>query len=166
MTVNQVVKALSSGSTTMKELRKEYSRLRSIAQKRIGRIEKSAIPFTKGARPYFSKLINIVTERDFVREYAELSRFIESPSSTAKGRRERRDKTIDTLQKRGFNVDKSNYMQFLNFIEWFKHSEYSAKYDSNSDIVQEVFDMASVTAGSREWKKLFKALEKEGWGAD
>lgn len=166
MTVNQVVKALSSGSTTMKELRKEYSRMRSIAQKRIGRIEKSAIPFTKGARPYFSKLSNIVTERDLVREYAELSRFIESPSSTAKGRREQRDKTIDTLQKRGFDVDKNNYMQFLNFIEWFKHSEYSAKYDSNSDIVQEVFDMASMTAGSREWKKLFNALEKEGWGAE
>lgn len=166
MTVNQVVKMLSSGDVTMKELRKEYSRMRSIAQKRIGRIEKSAIPFTKGARPYFSKLSNIVTERDLVREYAELSRFIESPSTTAKGRREQRDKTIDTLQKRGFDVDKNNYMQFLNFIEWFKHSEYSAKYDSNSDIVQEVFDMASVTAGSREWKKLFKALEKEGWGAE
>ena len=166
MTVNQVVKALSSGSVTMKELRKEYSRLRSIAQKRIGRIEKSAIPFTKGARPYFSKLTNIVTERDLVREYAELSRFIESPSSTAKGRREQREKTIDTLQKRGFDVDKSNYMQFLNFMEWFKHSEYAAKYDSNSDIVQEVFDMASMKAGSREWKKLFKALEKEGWEAE
>lgn len=166
MTVNQVVKALSSGDVTMKELRKEYSRLRSIAQKRIGRIEKSAIPFTKGARPYFSKLSNIVTERDLVREYAELSRFIESPSSTAKGRRETREKTIDTLQKRGFNVNNNNYMQFLNFIEWFKHSEYAAKYDSNADIVQEVFDMASTEAGSCEWKKLFKALEKEGWGAE
>lgn len=163
MTVNQVVKALSSGDVTMKELRKEYSRLRSIAQKRIGRIEKSAIPFTKGARPYFSKLTNIVTERDLVREYAELSRFIESKSSTAKGRREQREKTIDTLQKRGFDVDKNNYMQFLNFMEWFKHSEYAAKYDSNSDIVQEVFDTASMKAGSREWKKLFKALVKEGW---
>lgn len=166
MTVNQVVKALSSGDVTMKELRKEYSRLRSIAQKRIGRIEKSAIPFTKGARPYFSKLKNILTERDLVREYAELSRFIESPSSTARGRQQQRDKTIDTLQKRGFDVDKNNYMQFLNFIEWFKNSEFSAKYDSNSDIVQEVFDMASMKAGSREWKKLFKELEKEGWGAE
>ena len=48
MTVNQVVKALSSGDVTMKELRKEYSRMRSIAQKRIGRIEKSAIHLPRG----------------------------------------------------------------------------------------------------------------------
>lgn len=166
MTVNQVVKALSSGSTTMKELRKEYSRMRSIAQKRIGRIEKSAIPFTKGSRPYFSKLVNIVTERAFVREYAALTQFLESKASTAKGRRDTREKTIKTLQERGFNVNNGNYMKFIEFMEWFRHSEYAAKYDSNADIVQEVFDMASVEAGSREWKKLFKALEKEGWGAE
>lgn len=155
-TVNTIGKEIAKGTITEKELRQQYAKLRSVATKRIQRIEKSDIPFIKGHAPFFMKTKDIVTLQALVRELADIERFLESPSSTRKGRVEQRRKTLDTLKKRGFDVEEKDYLRFINFMEWFKNSEYSAKYDSNADIVQDVFDSASPRAGAKAWKRLFE----------
>lgn len=151
--VNQLGKALISGAVTEKELRAEYSRLRSIAQKRVARTQKSDIPYLPGNVPYFTKLRNITTTQELVRELSQLERFIESPRSTRAGRVAIREKTLATLSAHGIEVNKSDYNKWVAFMEWFKNSEYAAKYDSNSDEVMEIFEEG---ASARQWERMFK----------
>ena len=160
-------KSVAKGKTDIKYLRKEYTRMRDIAQKRIKRIEKSAIPFTAGHRPAFSTLKEYgkvgkdFKEEYFLRAYVVLSRFIIDPTSTAEGRARQRDNSIETLRKHGIDfVNTENYMQWVVFISWFTDSGYALIYDSDEQTVEDIFKMAP-NAGPEEWERLFKEYTEQ-----
>lgn len=162
---NQIVGMLNTGNLQEKELRKAYSQLRDIAEKRIKRVSTKEVTKEFGTVDmydedgvYFRKIKNISTTSELVRELADMTRFLRSKRSTVTGLRKQREQTIWQGKKLGFNINEKNYLDFIKFMKWFKSSEYSKKYDSDSEEVQAVFNSEAATEA--DWKKLFKKYAK------
>jgi len=146
VSVNKLMRQISTGKLTYEDVLKEYGKMRETAMSRIRRIVKSDIPFYTAERPQFSTVRQIKDMRSLVREYVDLARWMASPYSTVSGRKNTRKEAIETLHKHGYDwVNISNYLQFVEFMQWFKASEYSAKYDSNADIIENVAEEVAST---------------------
>lgn len=160
---NQIVGMLNTGNLQEKELRRAYSQLRDIAEKRIKRVSTEEVTKEFGTVDlydengvYFRKIKNIATTSELVRELADMTRFLRSKRSTVTGLRKQKEQTIWQGEKLGFNIDEDNYLDFIKFMKWFKSSEYAKKYDSDSEEVQEVFNSGATTV--KDWKELFQAF--------
>lgn len=127
----------------VRELRKEYTRLRKIAQKRLERFvgtewERSEV-FKKNYGQY-PKLADIPSEARLRYELASLARFINAETSSVSGLREQRRKTIEALRDKGYTfVNKKNYWQFGEFMDYYKTSKLNQIYDSEAAL--NVFQM-------------------------
>lgn len=127
----------------VKELRKEYTRLRKIAQKRLERFvgtewERSEV-FKKNYGQY-PKLADIPSESRLRYELAALARFINAETSSVSGLRQQRAKTIEALRDKGYTfVNKNNYWQFGEFMDYYKTSKLNQIYDSEAALT--VFQM-------------------------
>lgn len=159
LTYNQLVTALSKGEITEKELRRQYTVYSNLANAQIKRIEKSDVPFYTD-KPFFMKSRNIVTTRALLHEIASLNKFTSSKNYTLSGRRATREKTLNTLRERyGISLSGDEYGRFIRFMEWFKNTELAVKYDSDADIVVDVFE-ATEGASPTQWEKLFSMFEQ------
>ena len=158
MSYTELGKAVVHGSYSLKQLRNAYTQMRDIAQKRIGRLNKpgNVKQFGKPDDTYFRKTKDIVTSSDLLREIRDVSKFLTNKGSTIKGLKERRDFTINKMKELGFDVKKADYPDIQNFMKWFKASEYSKKYDSDSPEVVEVFNTEK--ASPEDWRKAFNAI--------
>ena len=94
-----------------------------------------------------------VTMPYLVEEISDLIRFASSARYTITERREIRDKALATLAKHGIVLDKADWMKWVNFMQWFKSTEYAALYDSDSDVVMDVFEQGST---AEEWERAFR----------
>ena len=150
---NNLVAAVERGEVSVKEIRSAYSRLRTRINRQVKAIAKSDVGFSRGEMYYFRKARDLVTTRDVLHEVADAIRFANSARYTIRGRREIRDKAIETLQARGVNVTAATWWEWIDFITWFKSSAYSALYDSDSSVVQEVFEEGS---NPQEWERMFR----------
>ena len=117
-----------------RELRKEYSRLRSIARKRLERLEKSEFATTSIVdinKGKFRPLSAIRTEGQLRYLLSDLARFIVSPQSTIRGQRARVKQTVRTLQERGYTfVTPGNFHKFTQFMDEMRRQKLDRLYDS------------------------------------
>lgn len=159
---------LETGAITEKDLRSEYTRMRSIVTKRIARIQKSKedIGFLPGKTPSFEKLSNITDIDALAHEFYNLSRFYMAKSGTVKGRIEQRKLAVEALHGQGLTfVTIENYRLWREFYAWFKASEFADFYDSTSKAFEEVFKMGG--AGPKDWEAHFEAyMRAEGRGEE
>ena len=114
--------ALSSGEWTDAEIRREYSRLRDIAQKRLQRLarnEPGSYAYKKNVGQY-PVLKDVGTEG--ARELLpRLARFIGAKTGTVQGIREQRNKALETLREHGYTfINKGNIKQFGEFMEAYR----------------------------------------------
>ena len=114
--------AVSSGEWTDAEIRREYSRLRDIAQKRLqtlARNEPNSYAYKKNVGAY-PVLAEAGTEG--AKELLpQLARFIAAKTGTVKGIRAQRSAAIETLQEHGYDfINKSNIRQFGEFMEAYR----------------------------------------------
>ena len=124
-----------------KEIRKEYTRLRDILQKRIKTIQKSefsgqgiAGQFPQG----LPKLAEIRPE-DLPYLLQQAATAINSSSGSLKGLRHRRSETIKSLQERGYtNIDESNISSFARFMEESRERGLDRVY--GSDTIATLYD--------------------------
>lgn len=125
------------------ELRKEYSRLRKIAQKRLARFvgtewEKSEV-FKRNYGKY-PVLADIKSPTQLRYELAALARFINAKTSSVSGLRQQRAKAIEALRDKGYTfVNRKNYWQFGEFMDYYKTSKLNQIYDSEAALT--VFQM-------------------------
>ena len=128
---------------TEKEMRKEYSRLRKVARRRLRTLENSE----------WGK--HSVTWRDYVGEFpagrgrskAEIAHrlstayyFLSLKTSTVSGIREIRDKFLETMHDEGYTwVNKDNYYDFIEFMDTVKSYYDTVTYDSDRAV--DVFDV-------------------------
>lgn len=125
------------------ELRKEYSRLRKIAQKRLARFvgtewEKSEV-FKRNYGKY-PVLADIKSPTQFRYELAALARFINAETSSVSGLRQQRAKTIEALRDKGYTfVNRKNYWKFGEFMDYYRTSKLNQIYDSEAALT--VFQM-------------------------
>ena len=112
-------------------LRKEYTRLRKIANKRLARLQASKYKDSELAKEYaggFEILANVV---DLPRELTQLARFVASGRSSVTGLKRIDKQTISTLHQHGYTfVNTKNVRQFGAFMEEMRQAGLSKLYSS------------------------------------
>lgn len=105
-----------------KELRREYSRLRSVARKRLERFEGSEFEdsnvyrYNKGKYVPLSQVSN---KGELVHLLSDVARFLTAEAGSVSGQRAIRDKAIATWHDNGYTwLNKSNYAAFARFLEF------------------------------------------------
>ena len=117
-----------------KEVRKEYTRLRDIAQKRLKRLKAAGYINTDVYQKnykHYPLLKNIKSRSELAQRLSDLSRFIASSRSTVSGIKDARTQSLKTLHEHGFTfVNQENYGEFANFMESYRDNMLDMEYDS------------------------------------
>lgn len=118
------------------EARKEYSRLRSIANKRLKRIANSEFKglevFNFSTAGEFAPLSEI-TPKDFPYKMQEIASFLNRRESSLKELRKKRKSDIEAFHSMGAtNITKENYTDFINFMADARNSMLAKIYGSDA----------------------------------
>ena len=179
-TPSEIKAKLEAGGALEREVRKEYTRLRDISQKRLKRLKAAGYSDTdvyKKNVKHYPKLANIKSKSELAQRLSDLSRFVGSSQSTVKGLKERERKVLKTLRENGYKyIDESNLSDFGEFMEYYRDMKYDLEgYDSgdaadlytvveknklDADTVKEEFDFWLQNVD--EAKKIRKAKRRTG----
>lgn len=134
-----------------KEARAEYSRLRSIARKRLDRLEEAGFDRTviyKFNKERFVMLKDVKNPRQLGALLGDVRRFLIQKSSTVKGARELRNQAINRLRSSNYDISDTDFDRFVDFMEWWRaHAETS---DVPSDIAVDIFKITERRLISKE----------------
>ena len=100
---------------TNKQIRQEYSKLRSTANKRLQRLQEAGL----GARGSFRfpKIAGRSNEQ-LEADLADVSRFLRDERTTVTGERKFVESELDMLHEKGYEfVNRENFYDFINFLE-------------------------------------------------
>ena len=112
-------------------LRKEYSRLREIANSRLKRLLASEYKETDIAKEYAGGFAILAEVKDLPRELTRLARFVASERTSVTGLKRIDRQTIETLQEHGYTfVNAKNVRQFGAFMEEMRQAGLSKLYSS------------------------------------
>lgn len=116
--------ALQEGHTE-KELRKEYARLRSVAQKSLKRLGESRYRDSETYRQNrnaFPTTGSIKSKRELARALTDVTRFLSAKSHSISGLNEIRQAQVSTWNDQyGYDfVNFNNFDQWVEFLEWYK----------------------------------------------
>lgn len=139
--------------------RKEYSRLRSIARKRIDRLQQSGLWSTDKANQARLALLTptaYVAESDLSIGISDLSRFLYDQPSTVKAAREqarKKEKAVSdaaqTLRENwGLGIKDQDMKAFGQYMEWMRERAIDEVYDSGEAV--EEFDKLREAANKIE----------------
>lgn len=146
-TITNKQKALRKASTDagFKELKKEYTRLRDIEQKRIKRMQEAG--YLKKNAPQIPTLKEIgKNPAALASEFSKLSKMVENENFRLSELRSESLQRVETFNKLGYDfVTEKNELQFGNFMEYMieKYSTETPegkKLLLDSDIIVEGFD--------------------------
>lgn len=142
-----------------KELRKEYSRLRSIARKRIERLQKSEFAdseiLDRYSMDYFAP-IKTLSDRDIRYRISDLARFLSSKLSTVTGQKNTRKKTLETLKRRGYKgITEKNYASFGRWMQFARAHAESRMFDS-----LRAYDIYHDTGGEESVEEMMDRFHK------
>ena len=114
-----VIEAETMFRQNLSAMRKEYTRMRDIAQKRIKRLGESEFRQSKAYQTHpngFQKLKDMDI-RDLPKAFSELSKFISAKGSTVSGQKAIREKTIKTWNQQGIPLTKETYNRTISILE-------------------------------------------------
>lgn len=112
-------------------LRKEYTRLRKIANKRLNRLAASEYKESDLAKEYAGGFALLADVKDLPRELTQLARFVASERSSVTGLKRIDKQTISTLHQHGYTfVNTKNVGQFGAFMEEMRQAGLSKLYSS------------------------------------
>ena len=112
-------------------LRKEYTRLRKIANKRLKRLQASEYKESDIAKEYAGGFALLADVEDLPRELTQLARFVASERSSVTGLKRIDKQTISTLHQHGYTfVNTKNVRQFGAFMEEMRQAGLSKLYSS------------------------------------
>ena len=103
----------------LRAMKREYTQMRDIAQKRIKRMSESEFASSKTYLSHqkgFAK-IKELDMKDFAKAFSELSKFVNAKGSTVTGQKHIRYKTIRTWQQQGLNLNKQNYNRTMQIMD-------------------------------------------------
>lgn len=160
-----------SKQLTERNLREEYSRLRSIAVKRLQRLGNSEWNDTDlylRSKNKFKKLKDIKNERELRYLFSDLHYFLESPRSSVTGLDKIRRQSLDTLHTHGYEfVTKKNFRDFGRFMEWAREHAQAYMYDSdrvanayNELAVKRNLSQQEIESAFRAWSRRERKLQK------
>lgn len=133
-TPSEIKAKLEAGGDLAKQVRKEYTRLRDISQKRLKRLAEAGYTDTEIYQrnyKHYPKLKDIKSKSELAQRLSDLSRFVGSSQSTVKGIKERNKQTLETLKQHGYGfVNESNLRDFGDFMEQYRDQLLDMDYDS------------------------------------
>jgi hypothetical protein len=119
---------------TDKELRAEYSRLRSIARKRLERFEGTEWTDTQVYQlnvGVYKPLPEIKNNRELRHLLSDVARFVTGEVNSVSGLEKQRRHNVKELNKRGYGfINKENYRSFADFMEYARIVNLNWMYDS------------------------------------
>ena len=136
-------------------LRKEYTRLRKVANKRLARLQASEYKETDLAKEYAGGFALLADVKDLPRELTQLARFVASERSSITGLKRIDKQTIETLQEHGYEfVNTKNVRQFGAFMEEMRQAGLSKLY--SSEFIAEWWSEQSKRDNAKELKREFE----------
>lgn len=116
------------------DIRKEYTRLRDISQKRLKRMGSTMWARTQTYKRnvnHYPLLKDIKSEADLASRLSDLSRFISRKTGTVSGMETQMKKALKTLHENQYNfVTRENYLDFGEFMEEYRFQKLDEQYDS------------------------------------
>lgn len=110
-----------------KALRREYTRLRDIAQKRLKRMGESVFSESETYQQnvgQFEKTRDIKTASQLRQSLTQLARFVMAESSTIQGQKAIMQCGIQSWREKGYEwVNESNWFEFTRFLEYVSANE-------------------------------------------
>lgn len=159
-----VIEAEAMMRDNLAAMRKEYTRMRDIAQKRIKRLEQSEFRETQAVQSHsyeswkykvnpetgkkeketftqhgFQELKNIAPE-DFAKAFSELSKFVNAKGSSVTGQKQIREKTIKTWQDQGLNLNQKNYNKVIRILEEMRRRKIVYGSDKAVELAESMID--------------------------
>ena len=134
------------------ELRKEYSKLRSIVRKRQERLEKSEFADLEEVKHYgkLPPIVEIKNKQQLVAALAEAKRFLKEDVSITRFKRERKD-LVAKLNANGYEfVTNTNFLSFVMFMETMRTIAQNMHFDS--EVIANAYE--NVTTGKISTSKL------------
>lgn len=144
----QVQYGIRSGVFSEADIRREYTALRDIAQKRLARLgasEYKESEFFKSFTGSFQKTGEIGRGdiATLSKALRSVSKFVESPLSTLSGQKKYESDMIQTLQERGYDfINRSNFRQFGYFMQHMRDLGFAAALYRTDDF-EEAFTAAT-----------------------
>lgn len=115
---------LKDSDLTDKQLRREYSRLRDVARKRIirmGKTEFKRTKFWKKWKTEIPKLAELKNRSDVAHALSDVARFLTSAIGSIPGMEEYRRREVESLQASGFSfITEANFLDFAEFMDWLE----------------------------------------------
>lgn len=140
-----------------KALRKEYSRLRSIARKRLERMSESEFVRTETYKynaNRFKQLPSISSLTELRHLLVDLSRFLLAEGGSITGQREIKYRSIERFHEKGFDfVNAENYFDWLDFLHYVREME---GYVYNEDALKDAFKEAQREGVSDDVKSAYE----------
>lgn len=146
---------------TDKEVRAEYSRLRSVAQKRITRLKEGGEEFKRYYQNWttsFPKLSELKNASDVRFALARAGRFLQGPT-TVKEARADINRRLDLLKRSGFkSVGKDDLEDFYLYMELMREEFEGYQFDSEKII--EMYEIYHESMSVRQILDMFKQWEE------
>lgn len=122
------------------KIRREYSRIRAIAVKRLSRLAKAGFGETSVYKynVYNTKKLSELTEKQIPSALSQIARFIVNPLSTVTGQKAQRKQKIEKLQSYGYDVNEKNFQSFVDFMDLLSQQAIDLQYDS--EVVVELWE--------------------------
>lgn len=118
----------------IKEVRKEYTRLRDISQKRLKRLGKTEFKESKVYKNYkegFKKQSELKNVQELYAELNRLARFVSAEKSTIQRQERQKKDFINTMNERYPNiVNEKNYWDFVEYMDEMRSMGLLEEYDS------------------------------------
>lgn len=144
-------------------LRREYTRLRDIAQKRLARMGESIFAESETYQQnvgQFEKTRDIKTVSQLRQSLTQLARFVMAESSTIQGQKAIMQRGIAEWQSKGYNwVNETNWFEFIRFLDYVASNE---EHVYSLDTAMEIYKKQVETYGptpSAEY--LFEAYKQQ-----
>lgn len=143
-----------------KEVRAEYSRLRSVARKRITRLKEGGEEFKRYYQNWatsFPKLAELKNASDIRFALARVGRFLQGPT-TVKEARADINRRLDLLKRSGFkSVGKDELEDFYLYMELMKEEFEGYQFDSEKII--EMYEIYHESMSPRQIVDMFRQWE-------
>lgn len=141
-------------------LRREYTRLRDIAQKRLSRMGESKFSESETYQQnvgQFEKTRDIKTASQLRLNLTQLARFVMAESSTIQGQKAIMQRGIQQWREKGYNfVNEGNWFSFTRFLDYVKAND---KNIYSLDAAMEAFEAANEQGDTSNVELLFEEYQ-------
>lgn len=171
MSYNKAIYGLTGGYLEVADVLRSYNTQRRKALQQIKQVQRSDVSFRRSENiptlPTAAALAKSGSLEDIAHAVADVNRILKT--ETVAHRREQRKKALESLHEGdrwGF-INEQNFVQFADFMEWFRENLVNQLFDSKDTIVQEFMrDRAGKKrpASQRSWARIFvKWLRENGY---